>query len=109
MHELAKLEAPDIHAPWEAAPLNLAAAGVTLGKTYPEPIVEHGKARTRALAAFGASPRTSPQPIWTVCGVKTACTMRRSCLFPSRACGVTVVEFDSLLPARLAQLSGTWQ
>jgi deoxyribodipyrimidine photo-lyase len=52
VHELAKLEAPDIHAPWEAAPLNLAAAGVTLGETYPEPIVEHGKARTRALAAF---------------------------------------------------------
>jgi deoxyribodipyrimidine photo-lyase len=35
VHELAKLAAPDIHAPWEAAPLNLAAAGVTLGKTYP--------------------------------------------------------------------------
>jgi len=52
VHELAKLEAPDIHAPWEAAPLNLAAVGVTLGKPYPEPIVEHGKARTRALAAF---------------------------------------------------------
>jgi deoxyribodipyrimidine photo-lyase len=50
--ELAKLEAPDIHVPWEAAPLALAEAGVTLGKTYPEPIVEHGKARARALAAF---------------------------------------------------------
>jgi deoxyribodipyrimidine photo-lyase len=50
--ELAKLSASDIHAPSEAAPLDLAAAGVTLGKTYPDPIVDHGEARTRALAAF---------------------------------------------------------
>jgi deoxyribodipyrimidine photo-lyase len=50
--ELARLPAPDIHAPWEAAPLTLAGAGVTLGRTYPEPIVEHGAARARALAAF---------------------------------------------------------
>ena len=50
--ELAKLKAPDIHAPWQAPPLDLAAAGITLGRTYPVPIVEHGQARTRALAAF---------------------------------------------------------
>ncbi len=34
--------------------------------------------------------------------------MRRSRLFPSWACGVTVVQFDSLHPARLARLSGTF-
>jgi deoxyribodipyrimidine photo-lyase len=50
--ELAKLSSHDIHAPWEAAPFDLAAAGITLGKTYPEPIVDHGEARARALAAF---------------------------------------------------------
>jgi deoxyribodipyrimidine photo-lyase len=27
-------------------------AGVTLGKTYPEPVVDHAQARQRALAAF---------------------------------------------------------
>ncbi len=50
--ELAKLKAPDIHAPWEAPPLDLAAAGIALGSSYPRPIVEHAQARARALAAF---------------------------------------------------------
>jgi deoxyribodipyrimidine photo-lyase len=50
--ELARLPAAVIHRPWEAGPLELAAAGVTLGETYPLPIVEHASARERALAAF---------------------------------------------------------
>ena len=50
--ELANLPARYIHAPWEAPAPVLARAGVTLGKTYPEPIVDHGEARDRALAAF---------------------------------------------------------
>ncbi len=50
--ELAKLPAPQIHAPWEAPEEVLAAAGVELGRTYPHPIVDHKEARTRALAAF---------------------------------------------------------
>ena len=50
--ELASLPAPWIHKPWEAPPLVLAAAGVELGKVYPHPIVEHGAARERALAAL---------------------------------------------------------
>jgi deoxyribodipyrimidine photo-lyase len=50
--ELAKLPAPALHAPWEAGPAELAAAGVTLGRDYPHPIVDHGKARLRALAAY---------------------------------------------------------
>lgn len=50
--ELKRLPAPDIHAPWEAPAVTLAEAGVTLGRTYPEPIVEHAHARVRALAAF---------------------------------------------------------
>ena len=50
--ELAELQTPDIHAPWEAPPLALAEAGVTLGVDYPKPIVDHAMARARALAAF---------------------------------------------------------
>ncbi|EFI50380.1 deoxyribodipyrimidine photo-lyase [Afipia sp. 1NLS2] len=50
--ELSKLPPALIHKPWEATPMELAAAGVTLGKTYPEPIVDHKDARERALAAY---------------------------------------------------------
>lgn len=50
--ELAKLDSKFIHKPWTATPMELKAAGVTLGKTYPEPVVEHNAARERALAAF---------------------------------------------------------
>ena len=50
--ELARLPARLIHQPWEATPMELAAAGVTLGKTYPEPVVDHKAARARALAAY---------------------------------------------------------
>jgi deoxyribodipyrimidine photo-lyase len=35
----------------------LAAAGVTLGETYPAPIVEHDEARSRALAAYAVVKR----------------------------------------------------
>jgi deoxyribodipyrimidine photo-lyase len=51
--ELAELPAPWIHRPWTAPPMDLAAAGVTLGDHYPRPIIDHGFARTRALAAYG--------------------------------------------------------
>jgi deoxyribodipyrimidine photo-lyase len=50
--ELAHLPAAAIHTPWTASPIELAAAGVRLGETYPEPIVDHAVARARALAAF---------------------------------------------------------
>jgi deoxyribodipyrimidine photo-lyase len=53
--ELADVPAEWIHAPWDAPPLDLAAAGVVLGDGYPAPIVEHGAARERALAAYGAT------------------------------------------------------
>jgi deoxyribodipyrimidine photo-lyase len=48
--ELAKLPTKYIHAPWEASPLELKGAGVTLGQTYPHPVVDHAKARARFLA-----------------------------------------------------------
>jgi deoxyribodipyrimidine photo-lyase len=50
--ELAELPKKPIHQPWEAAPLELASAGITLGKTYPQPIVDHRKGRERALKAY---------------------------------------------------------
>ncbi len=52
--ELANLPDEFIHAPWEAPALVLREAGVSLGETYPAPIVEHTAARTRALAAYAA-------------------------------------------------------
>ncbi len=50
--ELAAMPAKWIHKPWMASPLELAEWKVVLGKTYPYPIVDHNKARKRALAAF---------------------------------------------------------
>ena len=50
--ELAKLPSKYIHQPWTAPEGVLAAAGVTLGDTYPKPIIEHKAARERALAGY---------------------------------------------------------
>jgi deoxyribodipyrimidine photo-lyase len=50
--ELERLPVNLIHRPWEASPMELTAAGIRLGETYPEPIVDHGAARARALAAL---------------------------------------------------------
>jgi deoxyribodipyrimidine photo-lyase len=50
--ELAGLPNAFIHKPWEAPPLVLHGAGVTLGETYPRPFVDHAAARKRALEAF---------------------------------------------------------
>ncbi len=52
--ELVRLGAPGIHSPWQCGPLELEAAGVVLGETYPQPIVDHAAARERALAAYAA-------------------------------------------------------
>jgi deoxyribodipyrimidine photo-lyase len=50
--ELKDLPAKLIHQPWQATPIELASAGITLGKTYPQPIIDHAKGRERALAAY---------------------------------------------------------
>ncbi len=50
--ELKDLPDAVVHRPWEADPITLAAAGVRLGTTYPEPIVDHATARARAFAAY---------------------------------------------------------
>jgi deoxyribodipyrimidine photo-lyase len=52
--ELASLPDQWIHKPWLAPAEVLNKAGVKLGETYPEPIVDHASARAGALAAFEA-------------------------------------------------------
>ena len=50
--ELAKLPTEWIHKPDKAPPEILQAAGVELGRNYPEPVVRHAIAREVALEAF---------------------------------------------------------
>ena len=50
--ELNELPTEWIHKPWEAPPRVLADAGIELGTNYPQRIVDHGEARSRALAAL---------------------------------------------------------
>lgn len=50
--ELQNLSADSIHNPSRESPAHLAAAGVKLGQTYPMPVIDHGKARLRALSLF---------------------------------------------------------
>ena len=52
--EIEKLPDDVIHAPWTATPSVLAKAGITLGVTYPAPIVDHAQARQRALDGYAA-------------------------------------------------------
>ncbi len=49
---LAKLSNKAIHAPHDAKPLELLAAGVELGKTYPHPVVAHDAARALTLQRY---------------------------------------------------------
>ncbi len=50
--ELDGLPAKWIHRPWEAPADVLKEARIDLGKTYPQPIVDHAEARDRALQAY---------------------------------------------------------
>lgn len=52
--ELQKLERKYIHRPFDAPAATLQKAGITLGTTYPKPIIDHGFARDRALSAYKA-------------------------------------------------------
>jgi deoxyribodipyrimidine photo-lyase len=49
---LAGLTHPAIHAPWAAKPMELASAGIELGKTYPLPVVDHAIARQHTLTRY---------------------------------------------------------
>ena len=50
--QLAGLNAKQIHAPWKLGALELAAAGVELGKDYPRPVVDHAEARALTLQRY---------------------------------------------------------
>jgi len=50
--ELAALPDALIHAPWLARPLDLVAAGLELGKSYPLPVVDHAVARAKTLQRY---------------------------------------------------------
>jgi deoxyribodipyrimidine photo-lyase len=51
--QLAPLSNKVIHAPWTASPVELEAAGLTLGEQYPKPMVDHAEARDRTLQRYG--------------------------------------------------------
>jgi deoxyribodipyrimidine photo-lyase len=50
--EVAGLPDSKLHAPWTASEKILKDAGIELGTDYPLPIVDHGEARDRAMAAY---------------------------------------------------------
>ncbi len=60
--ELARLPAPDVHAPSEAPDAVLRAAGVELGRTYPRPIIDLPAGRARALEAYASLRVTGAEP-----------------------------------------------
>ena len=61
--ELAKLSDDFIHRPWDAPQGLLRAAGVELGISYPQRVVDHAEARDRALEAFKyLKPKQSGRP-----------------------------------------------
>ncbi len=58
--ELAALPDKNLHAPWTAPAATLRGAGVTLGRTYPHPIIDLAEGRQRALDAYRTTVRTEP-------------------------------------------------
>jgi deoxyribodipyrimidine photo-lyase len=50
--QLAGLPNTALHEPWNAKPMDLLAANVTLDKDYPRPIVDHAEARARTLLRY---------------------------------------------------------
>ncbi|CAG1015964.1 Deoxyribodipyrimidine photo-lyase [Burkholderiaceae bacterium] len=50
--QLARLPDDLLHAPWLASPVDLAAAGIELGRDYPPPIVDHEAAREATLKRY---------------------------------------------------------
>ncbi|MET0876953.1 MAG: deoxyribodipyrimidine photo-lyase, partial [Tardiphaga sp.] len=53
--ELKDMPSKFIHQPWNASPLELTRAGVTLGDSYPMPIIDHKLGRERALKAYATT------------------------------------------------------
>ena len=56
--QLAALPDAALHSPWDATPMERMAAGVELGKNYPQPIVRHDEARERTLLRYAVVKKT---------------------------------------------------
>jgi len=54
---LSQLPDAALHAPWQARPVDLAAASFVLGRDYPPPIVQHDQARLRTLERYAVVKR----------------------------------------------------
>ncbi|KNZ32267.1 MAG: deoxyribodipyrimidine photolyase [Methylibium sp. NZG] len=50
--QLAALPDAALHAPWAARPIDLASAGIVVGRDYPLPVVQHDEARLRTLERY---------------------------------------------------------
>ncbi len=50
--QLAALPDAAVHAPWDAKPIDLASANFTIGREYPEPVVQHDEARAKTLERY---------------------------------------------------------
>jgi deoxyribodipyrimidine photo-lyase len=61
--QLAGLSNAAIHAPWAASPVELEAAGIKLGETYPSPVVDHAEAREQTLRRYGAVRGANQPPL----------------------------------------------
>jgi deoxyribodipyrimidine photo-lyase len=55
--QLGALSDAALHAPWEAPPAELSAAGIVLGRDYPRPVVAHDQARVETLARYAVVKR----------------------------------------------------
>jgi deoxyribodipyrimidine photo-lyase len=60
--QLAALPDHALHAPWQARELELAAAAVELGQTYPRPVVDHAQARERTLQRYAVVKKSGATP-----------------------------------------------
>jgi deoxyribodipyrimidine photo-lyase len=58
--QLAGLPKKHLHAPWTAKPVDLQAAGITLEKDYPLPVVDHAQAREETLQRYSVVKAASP-------------------------------------------------
>ncbi len=58
--ELAALPDGAIHAPWAARPVDLSAAGLQLGRDYPQPVVDHARAREKTLGRYAVVKSKAP-------------------------------------------------
>ena len=58
--ELSRVPQEFIHAPWKMNAAEQAACGVSLGRDYPAPVVDHAAARARTLARFQVVARLGP-------------------------------------------------